>query len=69
MRMIFRFLEDSMFHPTRRRLQSAGIYSLVFLVASVAVVLALALGQPMTAHAADLKAIEEAARKEGPMTW
>jgi iron(III) transport system substrate-binding protein len=69
MRMIFRFLEDSTFHLTRRRIQSAVICSLVFLVALVAVALALALGQPMTAHAADLKAIEEAARKEGPMTW
>lgn len=67
MRTLFSRLSGIVFHPARHRilLISSGAFAAV--LATVA--LGLPLAQPTNAHAADLKAIEEAARKEGPMTW
>lgn len=54
-----------------RRARQKTLSSAVFAFASVFALsgMALALLHTTAAHAADLKAIEEAAQKEGPMTW
>lgn len=73
MRAIFRLIEGTKYRnpgSLSRRAQkplSAVVHAFASAVALAGV--ALALLQPTTAHAADLKAIEDAARKEEPMTW
>ena len=63
MRTIFGSLERNMFHILRCRIQGAAASILAVSLATIA------LGLPTSAQAADLKAIEDAARKESPMTW
>jgi iron(III) transport system substrate-binding protein len=74
MRAIFRLIEGtkyripgSLSHRTSQRISSAAVHAFAWTVALSGLVLALL--QPTMGYAADLKAIEDAARKEGPMTW
>ena len=65
MQTTFGILGRGMFHAMRCRIPNAAV--LAFAVTLTAV--APALGPSTAAQAADFKALEEAARKEGPMTW
>jgi len=74
MRAIFKLIEGtksrnpgSLSRRAHQKILSAVVHAFASAVALAGV--ALALLQPTTAHAADLKAIEDAARKEEPMTW
>jgi iron(III) transport system substrate-binding protein len=65
MRAVFRRNDSATRHTSDRLLGMLARAGACVLAAAVA----LGCLQPAIAHAADLKAIEEAARKEGPMTW
>lgn len=74
MRAIFELIEaaksrngGALSHRTYQKIMRAAFYALASATALSGVALILLLAT--TVHAADLKAIEEAARKEGPMTW
>jgi iron(III) transport system substrate-binding protein len=74
MRAIFSLIEGTksrnpglLSRRTHQKILSAAVYA--FALASALSGVALALLHATTVHAADIKAIEEAARKEGPMTW